>query len=102
MRVSGQEPKYLRIQVNPGEGASGDEETVNIRVPLKFLRTGAKLASILPERSKNKVNQALKEKGLDFDISSLEGEKLEELLRSLSELSVEVDSDDRKVRIYCE
>jgi class 3 adenylate cyclase len=102
MRASGQEPKYLRIQVNPGESTSGDEETVNIRVPLKLLKTGAKLASILPERSKNKVNQALKEKGLDFDISSLEGEKLEELLRSLSELSVEVDSDDRKVRIYCE
>jgi class 3 adenylate cyclase len=102
MKVSGQEPKYLRIQVNPVGGASGEEEMVNIRVPLKFLKTGAKLASILPERSKNKVNQALKEKGLDFDISSLEGEKLEELLRSLSELSVEVDSDEKQVRIFCE
>jgi class 3 adenylate cyclase len=102
MKVSGQEPKYLRIQVNPVGGVSGEEEMVNIRVPLKLLKTGAKLASILPERSKNKVNQALKEKGLDFDISSLEGEKLEELLRSLSELSVEVDSDEKKVRIFCE
>jgi class 3 adenylate cyclase len=102
MKVSGQEPKYLRIQVNPVGGVSGEEEMVNIRVPLKLLKTGAKLASILPERSKNKVNQALKEKGLDFDISSLEGEKLEELLRSLSELSVEVDSDESRVRIFCE
>ena len=102
MKGSGQEPKYLRIQVNPAGGARGEEEMVNIRVPLRFLKTGAKLASILPERSKNRVNQALKEKGLDFDISSLEGEKLEELLRSLSELSVEVDSDEKKVRIFCE
>ena len=102
IRLSGQEPKYLRIQINPTGGARGRWETVNIRVPLKFLRTGAKLTSILPERSKNKVNQALKEKGLDFDISSLEGEKLERLLSSLSELSVEVDSDETKVRIYCE
>ena len=102
MKVNGQEPKYLRIQVNPGRGVGGEEEMVNIRIPLKLLKAGAKLASILPERSKNKVNQALKEKGLDFDISSLEGENLEGLLNSLSELSVEVDSDEKKVRIFCE
>jgi hypothetical protein len=67
-----------------------------------LLRAGAKLAGVLPEHAREKINTALREKGLEFDIASLEGEKLEELLGSLSDMDIEVVEKDRTVRIYIE
>jgi class 3 adenylate cyclase len=93
---------YLRVQVEPKGGGSSKQGRVNIRVPLKLLRAGVKLSTVLPGHSKEKINAALREKGLDFDISSLEGEKLEELLSALSDMEIDVDEKDKTVRIFCE
>ena len=94
--------KYLRVQVEPKGGGGGKQGTVNIRVPLKLLRAGVKLGSVLPGHSKEKINAALRDKGLDFDISSLEGEKLEEFLSALSDMEIDVDEKDKAVHIFCE
>jgi UDP-N-acetylglucosamine enolpyruvyl transferase len=61
-----------------------------------------KLSTVLPEHAKDKINAALRAKGMDLDISSLEGEKLEELLASLSEMGIDVDEKDKTVRIFFE
>ena len=103
-RVRGEEGglKYLRVQVEPkGEGGR-TQGRVNIRVPLSLLRAGVKLSTVLPEHAKDKINAALRAKGMDLDISSLEGEKLEELLASLSEMGIDVDEKDKTVRIFFE
>jgi hypothetical protein len=71
-------------------------------VPLKLLRAGVKLGTILPGHSKEKINTALRDKGLDFDLSSLEGEKLEEFLSALSDMEIDVDEKDKIVHIFCE
>jgi hypothetical protein len=90
------------VQVEPkGEGGR-KQGRVNIRVPLSLLRAGVKLSTVLPEHAKEKINAALKEKGMDLDISSLEGEKLEELLASLSDVGIEVDEKDKVVHIFVE
>jgi len=94
--------RYLRVEVKPKGSGSGKKGKVNIRVPLKLLRAGVKLSTILPEHSKERIDSALREKGLGFDISSLEGDKLEQLLSALSEMEIEVDEEDKKVRISCE
>jgi class 3 adenylate cyclase len=103
-RVRGEEGglKYLRVQVEPkGEGGRR-QGRVNIRVPLSLLRAGVKLSTVLPEHAKDKINAALRAKGMDLDISSLEGEKLEELLASLSDMGIDVDEKDKTVRIFFE
>jgi class 3 adenylate cyclase len=94
--------KYLRVQVAPKGDGGGKPGTVNIRVPLKLLRAGVKLGTILPGHSKEKINAALRDKGLDFDLSSLEGEKLEEFLSALSDMEIDVDEKDKIVHIFCE
>ena len=94
--------KYLRVQVDPKGDEDGKQGRVNIRIPLNLLRAGAKLAGVLPEHAREKINTALREKGLEFDIAPLEGEKLEELLGSLSDMDIEVVEKDRTVRIYIE
>ena len=40
--------------------------------------------------------------GVPFDIGQLKPENLEDLISHLDELTVDVDAQDAKVRIYCE
>ncbi|NIM96990.1 MAG: hypothetical protein GTO24_02555 [candidate division Zixibacteria bacterium] len=102
VQTKGRKLNYFRVQVEPKAGANCKHERVNIRIPLQILRAGVKLGSFMPPHVKDKVNDRLKEKGLNFDISSLDGEKFEELIEALTEFSVDVDSDKEKVRIFCE
>jgi hypothetical protein len=91
--------KYLRIQVEPDQGSGGDR--VNVRVPMKLIRAGLKLAAFLPRDAQSQVNHALKEKGMDLDLSKLTPEDLEELVANLDDLTVDVEGK-QKVRIYSE
>lgn len=85
-------PRYLRVLVNGGEG-----ETVNIRIPLKLVRTGIKLSTVLP----TDVNAKLSEKG--FDLAAFGELQGEELVEALRELHVDVDTPDgESVRVFCE
>ena len=92
--------KYLRVQIEPGSGSeSGDR--VNIRVPYKLIKAGLKFASFIPREAQIKVNEALREKGMDFDLSKISFGDLEEIVANLDDMTVEVDGQD-KVRIFCE
>jgi len=93
-------PKYLRVQVEPDPNNS-ESERVNIRVPLKLIQAGLKLASFIPKSAQNKVNDALKEKGVDMDFSQIRSQDLEELLVHLNDFEVNVEGKE-KVKIYCE
>ena len=90
-------PKYLRIVVEGGNG-----ERVNIRVPLQLLRAGVKLAALLPNQAQQRVADALSEKGIQVDLATIKPNDLEELIDQLSELTIDVDDDNEKVRIFCE
>ena len=102
MPMTNKRLKYLRVEVEPTGGGNGKEDRVNVRIPLQLIRAGVKLGSVFPKHLKDKVNDALKDKGFEFDVSSLDLETLDELLKPLSESSIYVDKDNRKIRIFCE
>ena len=95
-------PKYLCVMVKPADGRTGKGERVNVRVPLQLLRAGMKLASVIPDGVKGQVYTALKAQGLDISLDNLRGDKLDELIESLCELSIDVDSEDEEIKICCE
>lgn len=92
--------KYLRVLVE-GQDA-GHNNKVNVRVPLDLIRAGMRLAALLPAVAYEPVNRALKENGLDLDVSKIKPENLEELVAHLQELSVDVEGGGDKVRVFCE
>ncbi len=93
-------PKYLRVSV---DATDDDGPTkVNIRVPMALLRAGVRLTSLIPPSARDQVNEQLAKNGMPFDIGQLKPENLEELIAGLDELTVDVDAQDAKVRIYCE
>ncbi len=99
---SKKKPQYLIVNVNSAENEHGKPEKVNVRVPLKLLRAGVKLASVMPNHASEKIHHKLHEKGVNFDLDNLNPENMEELIEALSELTVDVDEGKETVRVYCE
>ena len=96
--------KYLRVSVVPGSGHEHDEEAelVDVRVPMSLIRSGMKLSSLLPSQARDKVTEALNEKGINLDMRNMKPEDLEEIIEALDELEVNVVSDEGVVRVFVE
>jgi len=93
-------PKYIRVVVE--DNGKGTNPKVNVRVPMQLLRSGVKLAALIPKPAQQHVNEALQEHGVQLDLSQIKPENLEELVDQLDELTVDVDDKDVKVRVFCE
>ncbi len=91
-------PKYLYVRV---DSANGDK--VDVKVPLALVRSGLKLTSLIPPQAMDKINEQMSEKGISIDFSNFKPEDIDELVQSLREMEVNVDSaDGDKVRVYAE
>jgi Fe-S-cluster formation regulator IscX/YfhJ len=90
--------------VQPESEGNGDDSPnlVNIRVPMAMLRAGMQLATLMPEMAATGINQALREKGIDIDVSRLKAQDIERLLEALQEFEVDVHTGDQRVLIYVE
>lgn len=97
-------PKYLRVNVMPDpDAANGSGDRVNVRVPMSLIRAGIKLTSLIPPEAMDKVNGALRDKGINFDVRSVKAEDIEELIEALAELEVDVVSArGEKVKVFVE
>ena len=96
-------PKYLRVMVNaPDKHQGGGPVKVNIRVPMQLLRAGVRLGALMPVQARDQVNEALNKQGIAVDINQLKPENLEALIDELNDLTVDVDQDETKVRVFCE
>lgn len=95
-------PRFLRVAVDTDEAYGGGPTKVNVRVPLALLRAGVRLSSIIPPKARDQLNAELANNGVAFDLNQLKPENLEDLIEQLDELSVDVDKEKTKVRIFCE
>ncbi|MFZ0761316.1 MAG: hypothetical protein WAM69_15320 [Candidatus Sulfotelmatobacter sp.] len=99
-------PKYLRVVVDAADADSAGPTKVNVRVPLQLLRAGVRLAGLIPPQALHRANDALRDKGVLFDLSQIKPENLEELVDQLHDLTVDVDAPEREgkvnVRVFCE
>jgi hypothetical protein len=93
--------KYLRVVVEPNNKNEEVGERVNIRVPLKLIRSGLKWASFIPKETKTKVTEALLDKGIEIDLSNMTSDDLEELIENFDDLTVNVEGQET-IKIFCE
>lgn len=96
------QPKFLRVVVEPQEGSGGKQERVNVRVPMALLRAGVKFASLIPSVASTHINEQLKGQGIDIDIRDIKLDDLVTLVDAMSDLQVDVDNSEGKVRVYFE
>ena len=89
--------RYLRVTIN-----SDEDEHIDVRVPLALIKAGVKLHTLLPEKATKKIKKTMKKNDIDVDIHNLRTEDLEQLIDALSEIEVNIQDGDDKVRVYCE
>ena len=104
--------KYLRVLVDSDSGGNPHQGPVkvNIRVPMNLLRAGVRLAGLIPPQAREHVNEALRQKGIPFDINQIKPDNLKDLVDQLNELTIDVDVNNKggygedkvKVRVFCE
>jgi hypothetical protein len=93
-------PKYLRVVVEE-DGESGSER-VNVRVPMALIRSGVKLAALIPGDATKRMNEKLRENGIDIDMGNLKSEDLEDLVDALADMEVDVQDGKEHVRVFVE
>ncbi|MCC5831062.1 MAG: hypothetical protein JJU36_16590 [Phycisphaeraceae bacterium] len=91
-------PRFLRVVVDDADGGS----RVNIKIPLLLLRSGIRLAALLPQDAGKAISKAFDERGIPFDPHHLKPDQIESFIESLTELELTIDSNGDKVRIFCE
>lgn len=96
--------KYLRFVIHPDPDVpkSEDVKRVNVRVPVSLIKAGIKFTTLIPADASDQVNEALKKKGIDFDVRNLKPEDLEELLMAMHDLEVDIQNGKEKVHVYIE
>jgi len=96
-------PRFLKLEAG-ATGEDGKYEGVRIRVPLDLLRAGIKMRALIPEAKRDKINEKLKERGIEGDVFDMSDGQIDDLIRSLCELEIEAgDGDgDGGLRIYLE
>jgi hypothetical protein len=92
--------KYLRVVVDTD--SSGAPTKVNVRVPMALLYAGVKLSAVLPPEARDQLNARMRAQGVAFDLNQLKPENLEDLIDQLNDLTVDVDQEGTKVRVFCE
>jgi hypothetical protein len=87
-------PRYLYIII---EKANETKDKVNLRIPIRLLAHGLKLTKLMPPAVRDKVNMALMQVGMNFQITE---DNILDLIDALSDISVEIGGGE-KVQIYC-
>ncbi len=97
-------PKFLRVIIDSTNEWKKSPVHINVRVPVALLRAGVRLASFIPTNAQDRVNEELRKNGMNFDISQIKPENLNELIDQLQDVSVDIDSkqDEVKVKIFAE
>lgn len=90
-------PKFMYVKVD-----SKDSDKVDVKVPLALLRTGLKLTSLIPPQAMEQINTSMSEAGMSFDLNNIKPEDIEDIIQSLREMEVNVNSKDGdKIRVFC-
>jgi polyhydroxyalkanoate synthesis regulator phasin len=93
-------PKYLRVLVD--DSSEGTFTKVNVRVPIKLLRAGVRLAALVPPQALDRASVEIRRSGMQIDLARLKAEDIDELVESLDEVSIDVDDAKTKVRVFAE
>ncbi len=89
--------KYIYVKV-----LSSQNDNVDVRVPLGLIRAGMRLTSLIPPQAMDRINSTMHEKGMKFDLNNLRPDDIEELIKNLADMEVNVKSKNGDtVRVYC-
>ena len=96
------QPRFIRITVHKPAASGAEAKDLNIRVPLPILKGGMRLGALIPGFVGQKIASRLRERGCEFDWSNLDEPAIHAIFAELTDMGIDVDSDQAQVRITCE
>jgi hypothetical protein len=104
-----QRTRWVRINVHKPANEYRPQKDVNIRVPIAVVKGGMRLGAIIATFAGEKAAQRMKARGIDLDISKINGDlskmngaEFDAFLKSLDDTNIEIDDGKSQVRITCE
>jgi len=94
-------PRFLKMEAG-AIGKDGKDEGFRMRVPLDLIRAGIKMRALIPETKRDRINEKLREKGIEGDIFEMSDDQIDTLIHSLGELEMEGGDGDGGFRLYLE
>ncbi len=94
-------PRFLKMEAG-GTDKDGNDEGFRMRVPLDLIRAGIKMRALIPKTKRDKINEKLREKGIEGDVFEMSNDQIDTLIRSLGELELEAGDGDGSFRLYLE
>ena len=91
--------KYLYVQVEPKEGKTS--ERVSVKVPLALVKAGLNISKLIPLEAQDKIQSSMHDSGIPFNLSDLDSMDFQEIIEALEEMSVDVDTDESSVKVFC-
>ncbi len=91
--------RYLYVQVEPKEGRSSEQ--VSIKVPLALVKAGLNITKLIPPDAQDKIQSSLRDSGVPFNLSDIDSQNFEEIMEALEQMSIDVDTDESSVKIFC-
>ena len=103
-------PRWFRINIHkPAKDDAHRPKDVNIRVPIAVVKGGMRLGAIIATFAGEKAAQRMKARGLDLDLSTINGDlsrmngaEFAAFLKSLDDMNIEIDDGKSQVRITAE
>ena len=102
--------RWFRINIHkPAKDEAHKPKDVNIRVPIAVVKGGMRLGAIIATFAGEKAAQRMKERGLDLDLSTINGDlsrmngaEFDTFMKSLDDMNIEIDDGRSQVRITAE
>ena len=94
-------PRFLKMEAG-AIGKDGKDEGFRMRVPLDLIRAGIMMRALIPETKRDRINEKLREKGIEGDIFEMSDDQIDTLIHSLGELEMEGGDGDGGFRLYLE
>lgn len=91
--------KYLYVQVEPKEGKSS--ERVSVKVPLALVKAGLNISKLIPVEAQDKIQSSMQESGIPFRLSDIDAQNFDEIIEALEQMSIDVDTDESTVKVFC-
>jgi DUF4097 and DUF4098 domain-containing protein YvlB len=91
--------KYLFVQVDPKEGKSS--ERVSVKVPLALVKAGLNITKLIPTDAQEKIQSSMHDSGIPFNLSDIDPQNYEEIMEALEQMSIDVDTDESTVKVFC-
>ncbi len=72
-------PRFLKMEAS-GTGKDGKDEGFRMQVPLDLIRAGIKMRALIPKTKRDKINEKLREKGIEGDVFEMSSDQIDTLL----------------------